>query len=272
MKRVLFLLMKRSTLFLLFLYVTSSFLLMNTNDAMVSRGVRLLVLQVTAWTGTVEKHFYWLKNEEKENEELKKRNFTLSINNLRLQEAMLENIRLRRLLEMKKRSDFKFITANIIGYGEERNVRSLVLNVGTADSAKKNMVVMTELGLVGKIVKTTPHQSIAQVLMDRNSLVSARLQKSREVGVVSWNGNFWLDLNYIPNEVPVERGELVVTSGLSRIYPKGLKIGVVAEVKTNEYELFKEIKIKPAVDFNSLEEVFVLITPDSLQAENGFSE
>ena len=66
MKRVLFLLMKRSTLFLLFFYVTFSFLLMNANDAMVLRGVRLLVLQVTAWTGAVENHFYWMKNEEKD--------------------------------------------------------------------------------------------------------------------------------------------------------------------------------------------------------------
>jgi rod shape-determining protein MreC len=67
--------------------------------------------------------------------------------------------------------------------------------------------------------------------------------------------------------VKVEPGENVVTSGLSSIYPEGIKIGVVAEVKENEYVFFKEIRIKPAVDFNRLEEVFVIVVPDSLEME-----
>ena len=100
--------------------------------------------------------------------------------------------------------------------------------------------------------------------MDRNALVSARLQKSREIGVVGWSGNLWLDLYYIPKDVEVEPGEVVITSGLSRIYPKGIKIGVVAEVKEKEYELFKEIKVKPAVNFNQLEDVFVVLVNDTL--------
>jgi len=100
-----------------------------------------------------------------------------------------------------------------------------------------------------------------------NSLVSARLQRSREIGVVAWTGNLWLDLNYVPKDVTVEPGEVVLTSGLSRIYPAGIKIGVVAEVQDNEYELFKKIKINPAVNFNRLEDVFILISPDSLWEE-----
>jgi rod shape-determining protein MreC len=140
----------------------------------------------------------------------------------------------------------------------------LILNVGSADSIQKNQAVLTEAGLVGKILDTEPKQALTQILMDRNTLVSARLQKSREIGVVGWSGNLWLDLYYIPKDVEVEPGEVVITSGLSRIYPQGIKIGVVAEINEKEYELFKEIKVKPAVNFNQLEDVFVVLVNDTL--------
>jgi rod shape-determining protein MreC len=152
----------------------------------------------------------------------------------------------------------------VIGTGQEQTIRSLILDVGSADGVVKNQTVVTEQGLVGKILVVESHQSITQILMDQNSLVSARLQKSREIGVVGWSGKLWLDLNYIPREVVIEPGEVVMTSGLSRIYPRGIKIGIVTEVAEVEYKLFKTIKLKPAVNFNNLEEVFVLFTQDSL--------
>ena len=81
---------------------------------------------------------------------------------------------------------------------------------------------------------------------------------------MGWSGNLWLDLYYIPKDVEVEPGEGVITSGLSRIYPQGIKIGVVAEIEEKEYELFKKIKVKPAVNFNRLEDVFIVQVNDTL--------
>lgn len=237
---------------------------MSFNDPFKLRGLRIAVLQCIAWTYSISESFQYFSDLEKQNQTLREKLLKASLQNQQLQEHMLENLRLKRLLMFKQQSQYSFIPASVIGFGQEQTIRSLILNVGSADSVRKNQAVLTEAGLVGKILDTEQNQALTQILMDRNTLVSARLQKSREIGVVGWSGNLWLDLLYIPKDVEVEPGEVVITSGLSRIYPQGIKIGVVAEIEENEYELFKEIKIKPAVNFNRLEDVFIVQVSDTL--------
>jgi rod shape-determining protein MreC len=255
---------QRRTVFLFIFLLFLSFIIMSFNDPFKLRGLRIAVLQSIAWSYSITEFFQVFGDLEKENQILREKLLKASIQNQKLQEHMLENIRLKRLLMFKQGSQYSFIPASVIGFGQEQTIRSLILNVGSADSIRKNQAVLTEAGLVGKILDAETQQALTQILMDRNTLVSARLQKSREVGVVGWSGNLWLDLYYIPKDVEVEPGEVVITSGLSRIYPKGIKIGVVAEVEEKEYELFKKIKIKPAVDFNRLEDVFVVLASDTL--------
>ena len=251
---------KRSFLVLLF-YIALSFILMGFNDAKALRGMRLVLLQSIAMLNSIKEKFEVMQQLADENRLLRQENFRLKLTNQKLREALLENARLRRMLNFKKNYPYPLVAARVIGNGLEAGVRSLILNVGEADSVFKNFPVISADGLVGKIIVTTPHQSIAQVLMDHNSLVSARLQRSREVGVIAWSGNSWLELLYIPKNISVEKGERVVTSGLSKIYPPGLKIGVVTEIRENDYEFFKEIRVQPAVRFNALEEVFVIRKP-----------
>ena len=258
---------KNRSIFLLIFYLILSFVIMSFNDTFQLRGVRFLVLQGIAGFNFLENKIFFFKDLEDENQDLRKNLLELSLENQRMKEHMLENLRLRKLLNFKEQSPYIFISSSVIGLGQEQTIRSLILDVGSQDSVQKNYAVLTENGLVGKVLKVESNQSIIQILMDPNSLVSARLQRSREIGVVAWSGNLWLDLNYVPKDVNVEPGEVVLTSGLSRIYPAGIKIGVIAEVQDNEYELFKKIKVKPAVNFNQLEDVFVLVAPDSLREE-----
>ena len=171
---------------------------------------------------------------------------------------MLENIRLKKLLNLKEETNYSFVAGRVIGSGIEFGVRSFILNIGEEDGVKENLPVINGDGLVGKIISISPDQSITQILMDHNSLVSARLEGSREAGVISWDGNSWLNLLYISRDVPVSLGEVVVTSGLSQIYPPDLQIGIVSDIKQNEYDLFKQIRINPSVNFNALEEVLVI--------------
>ena len=264
MNKILGLFGQRRTILLLVLYLLLSFLFMATNDPFILRGLRVAILQGIGWVTSVKNQFQYLQELEEENKILRKQLLEFSLSNQRMQEQLLENLRLRRLLKLKEESNFTYLPATVIGIGQEQTIRSLILNVGSADGVVKNQTVVTEQGLVGKILIVEPHESITQILMDQNSLVSARLQKSREIGVIGWSGNLWLDLNYIPRDVAVEPGEVVLTSGLSRLYPRGIKIGIVSEVAEVEYELFKSIKVKPAVNFNSLEEVFILFAQDSL--------
>jgi len=263
---------QRRTLFLLLFYILLSFILMTLNDPFNIRGMRILVLQTMSVVKNIEDKFTYWNNLEQENSDLRRQLLEVSIENQRIQESMLENIRLRRLLKFKEEHKIDAVAANVIGFGQEQTIRSLVLDVGEKEGIAKNMVVVTEKGLVGKILDAEPEQSHAQILMDRNALVSVRLQKSRETGVIGWSGNLWLDLNYIPKDINVEVGELVITSGLSQIYPEGIKVGLVGEVEENKYELFKKIKVKPAVEFNKLEEVFVLTSSDSLMGEGKIAQ
>lgn len=258
---------QRRTLFLLLFYTLLSFILMALNDPFNLRGMRIAILQVMSVVNNIENKFVYLGNLEEKNRLLHKELLEVSIENLRIQESMLENIRLRRLLKFKEEKKIKVIAANVIGAGQEQTIKSLILDVGSNENVRKNLTVVTEKGLVGKILSAEPEQSHAQILLDRNTLVSVRLQKSREIGVLGWSGNLWLDLKYIPKDVIVEPGELVMTSGLSQIYPEGIKVGVVGEVNESKYELFKQIKVKPAVEFNRLEEVFVLLVSDTLEKQ-----
>jgi rod shape-determining protein MreC len=264
MKNVLFIFTQRRTLLLLTLYLLLAFLLMSLNNPFTLRGLRIAILQGISWVNSIRTSFEYFEDLSEENKKLRDGLFLESLKNQKLQENLLENLRLRRLLTFKENSEYNYTSATIIGSGQEQSVRSLILNVGRNDGIRKNFAVVTERGLVGKIFDVDNHYAFTQIVMDRNTLVSARLQKSREVGVIGWSGNLWLDLNYISKEVEIEKGEIVLTSGLSQIYPKGLKIGIVVEIQENDYELYKKIKVKPAVEINQLEEVFVLHTPDSL--------
>ncbi|RMF58790.1 MAG: rod shape-determining protein MreC [Calditrichaeota bacterium] len=258
MKRLLTFFSLNRSLWLLLFYIFLSLLLMNFSDGRSLRGVRLVLLQTIEWIDEIKEAITVHQNMEKELLALKKENFDLRLTNIKLREVLIENARLRKLLELKTSSPYHLVAARVIGKGTEEGIRTLILNVGEDDSVRINMAVVNADGLVGRIISTTTSESIVQILMDHNSLVSARLQQSREVGVVGWSGNSWLDLQYISKNIPVKRGELVITSGLSQIYPPGLKIGVVADIIENEYDWFKEIRVKPAVNFNAVEEVFVI--------------
>lgn len=253
-----FLYFYRKSSVLLFIYILLSIFLMNFNDAIKLQGIRSLLLRAVDYAYRTESLLGLMASSKEENEILKKALFEANIRNQQLREALLENLRLKRMLQFKKESPLPLLPAKVIGMGIENGVRSIVLNVGERDGIYKNMAVLNPDGLVGKVIVSAKNQSIAQLLFDHNSLVSARLQNSREIGTIAWTGNSWLNLLYIPKNIPVERGELVVTSGLSQIYPPGLKIGVVSEIEEDAHSLFKNIKVKPAVNFKELEEVFVV--------------
>ncbi len=246
------------SLLLLALYIFLSLVLMNFSNPDSLRGVRWAMLKTVEWVHSVQQSLDWSRELAVENEALKQENFDLHFAQQQLREMILENRRLKKMLQLKEKMPYRFVAAQVIGQSSELGFRSLILNVGAQDSVAKNMAVVNADGLVGKVVAVTQSQSIVQILVDHNAFVSARLESSRETGDISWSGKAWLLLNNVPKTVDVLVGEAVVTSGLSRIYPPGIKIGIVSSIDENQYAFFKEIKVKPAVDFGAVEEVFVI--------------
>ena len=201
MKFTPFLLFYRKPLFLLTIYVFLSFLLMKLNDPDSLRGISNVSLQIVEVFADLRHDISLWKDYQLEAQRLREENVRLKLANQKSREMMLENIRLKKLLDLNESRQYDFIAARVIGSGIELGVRSLILSVGERDSVRENMPVINGDGLVGKIISVLPDQSITQVLMDHNSLVSARLEISRESGVIGWDGRSWLNLQYISREL-----------------------------------------------------------------------
>lgn len=271
MKFTPFLVFYKKPFFLLTIYVFLSLLLMHFNDPASLRFLSNISLQVVEVFANIRYDISLWKDYQEEAQGLREENARLKLADQKSREMMLENARLKKLLNLSENNEYHFVAARVIGSGIELGVRSLILDVGERDSVGENMPVINGDGLVGKIISVTPDQSITQVLMDHNSLVSARLEISRESGVIGWDGQSWLNLQYISRDVAVSFGEVVVTSGLSRIYPPNLRIGIVSHIEQNDYDLFKKIRVTPSVNFKAIEEVMILKTkkPGLVESQTG---
>ena len=190
--------------------------------------------------------------------ELQAENARLSYENMQLQDALLENVRLRKLLGFREKSDLDLIPAEIIGQSPHTVFNGLILNEGLNRGINRSNAVLTADGLVGKIVVVEPERSICQILLDRSSRVSAKIQRNREQGIIAWDGGVQLKMLYMAKTIDVLVGDVVVTSGYSQIFPENIKIGVVVDVTKSTNDMFQQISVQPAVNFHRLEEVQVV--------------
>jgi rod shape-determining protein MreC len=154
--------------------------------------------------------------------------------------------------------------SNVVGKNLQLLRNTITLDVGQQEGVRPNMPVVTGSGLVGKITAASSRYAIAQILLNKDLRVSAKVQRSRVDGIVRWEGGARLLLTNVAKTLDVLPGDVVVTSDYSSIYPPGIRIGVVTETHPIEGSLFQSIEVAPDVDFTRLEEVFVLLaSPDS---------
>jgi rod shape-determining protein MreC len=180
---------------------------------------------------------------------------------LQQQRALADRTRnLERLLDLRDRSNLKTVAAEIIAGGASPDFRTFTIDKGAHDGVSTDMAVIAPAGAVGRVVTPTAHAAKVQLLIDRNAAAGALIERSRAQGVVTGGGNDRLNLEYVSEVADVLVGDLVVTSGIDGIYPKGYAIGQVESIQRNG-GAYERITIKPAVDFTSLEEVLVVLTP-----------
>ena len=196
-----------------------------------------------------------------ENERLRDKaaRLTIQLDESRAERA--ENDRLRKLLHLTGRHPYELVAANVVGRSLDRLGGSMALDKGQSDGITANRAILTPDGLVGRVERTTGHGSRVLTLLHRDCAVAARIQRSRVDGVVRWEfgDRAALDLLYVSSQEDVVKGDLVVTSGLGGIFPAGIRIGTVDKVGLESNGLTKEIVIRPAVDFRTLEEVLAYI-------------
>jgi len=215
-------------------------------------------------TGKIKQNFAWVLlvfNAVDENRELRERILFLNIENARLRDAELENMRLKGMLDFKLNEiNLEYLPAVIVSRGFHQIVNSIQINVGENNSIRKNMPVITEKGLVGKTYLVGKENSLVQVMTDINFRVSVKNLRSRVTGIVSWKSGDIFSMNNVPKSFDIAMGDTIITSGYSQIYPPMVPVGIVTRVNDNMPGMFKDIELKSFVDFPSIEEVFVIIS------------
>ena len=221
---------------------------------------------VTSVTSSVTNYFQSISNlrtAQSENDVLKQRVQELEVEVQKKEELTKENERLKTLLELKTESKYKILPAQIIGRDPSLWFDSAIINRGSLDGVKLNMPIVNNGGLIGRVIAVSPITAqINLVTKDKSGLggVIGELATSNAIGVVSGNGKKeLLEMGYIPGTVEVQVGELVYTSGQDGIYPAGLKLGEVAEVRPGSATVPQQIFIRPSAKLYSMQEVAVLL-------------
>jgi rod shape-determining protein MreC len=224
-----------------------------TATSSVVRGVR------DVWT-----NYSSLRGARDENEVLRKHVADLEI---RLQEQRAlaaRTSKLQELLALKQATPLPTIAAEVIGGNPNATpgVREVTIDRGSADGVVFGMAVIAPRGVVGRVIGSpAAHAARVQLIIDRNAAAGAITERARIGGVVAGaEGDPPLAMDLVSNMLDVKPGDLVVTSGVDGIYPRGFALGWV-EKSVPGAELYREITVRPAVDFGGLEEVLVVLLP-----------
>ena len=167
---------------------------------------------------------------------------------------------LSRLLDLKKRTALETTAAEILAGSASPEFRSITIDKGLSDGLRPDMAVIAPTGVVGRVVTPTAGAAKVQLLVDRNAAAGALIERSRSQGVVLGGGGSTLRLDFVSDSADVRVGDTVVTSGIDGIYPSGFVIGRVSQVDRSS-GAYHAIAIQPAVDFSSLEDVLVVLSP-----------
>lgn len=201
-----------------------------------------------------------------ENAKLKREISGLKQDIIALEEFKEENIRLKKLIGFKQTSPNRTKLARVIGRSSDEWQSTIIINKGTDDGVYKNMPVVVAEGLVGQTIMVTSNAAKVRLLTDPRSGVSAQLIDSRGIGIAEGDTDGVITLNYIDSSNPIGEKEIVLTSGLGGVYPRGLLIGYIESYKETPDMLYKTAKITSKVSFASLEEVLVILDSFKLPA------
>ena len=177
-----------------------------------------------------------------------------------LNEIYLENKRLKDLLSFKQKSSYKIVAAaRVIGRSADNWSSVIIIDKGSWHGIRRGMVAVTYLGLAGRVIETTTLTSKVMLVNDPNLGVSALIQRSRQEGLVSGALGSSLIMRYLSNDADVKVSDIIITSGLTEAYPKGILIGRVVEVGEEFSGLSRYCVIRPAVNTSNIEEVLIII-------------
>ena len=207
-------------------------------------------------------NYFYLVDVRRENERLKREMDSLRRENTQYKEWLTAHERLRSLLQFKEAVDKPAVAAQVIGMDPTGWFKSVIIDKGKNAGLKWDMPVVNASGVVGRIVSVSNNYAKVLLIIDQNSALDCLTQRSRDRGMVKGTSGQLCKMDYVAKSSNVSVGDLVVTSGIGGVFPKGLPVGEISNVKEGEGRLFQEIEVMPSVDFSKLEEVLVIQITD----------
>ncbi len=208
-------------------------------------------------------HYFFLISVVDENDALRRQLREAKARNHKFRETQLANQRLQRLLGIEDEVPRQMIAAKVVGKDPSPWFQTIMVDKGTDDGVKKGQPVINPEGIVGLVIDATTHFAKVMLITDPNSAVDAIIQENRARGIVKGGTSGYCVLNFVLRKHEVVKDQVVVSSGMDGVFPKGLPIGAVASIVKEEAGIFQDVTIEPYVDFERLEEVLVVSLPQS---------
>ncbi len=207
--------------------------------------------------------YIYLKDLKEENEELKKHLGRISSKYDNLKTLYIEtekkNQRLEEMLGFTMTAPYTLLPARVIGSDPAPYSSAIIIDKGKENGVLQDLPVMSISGIVGIVLNVSDRSSTVMLLDDRRSRIAVTLQGDRTRGVLEGSTDGTVHLSFVDRKAKVKTGDVVVTSGMGSIFPKGLLVGRIAEAKRPKYGLFQDIVVAPKVNLKSVEEVLIII-------------
>lgn len=215
------------------------------------------------WIGGTAQDMYHgyldMRRAVNENNQLHRKVAELTTENLRLRQSEGDLTRLRGLLSYSEQFSMKTTLAQTVMLDTAGRFKSIIIDRGAQDGVEVNDAIVNANGLVGRVVLVTRDMAKVQLVTDSNCSIGSLLQRTRRQGVVRGNGTGTIEMFDVPALADVNPGDTILTAGIDGIYPRGIPVGTVLRAEPGQ-SLFKSIKVKPAVDTGTIEEVIVIHT------------
>ena len=229
--------------------------------------IQKFIHQTVRITEGIWLEYFGLINVRKENLQLQKEIDALRMENARFREMLATHSRLQKLLQFKETIHWPVLAVQVIGRDPSGWFESVIIDKGSNSGLKVNMPVVNARGVVGRLVSVSPNYAKVLLIIDQNSAVDSIIQRTREKGILKGFSSKVCKLDYVLRNSRVAPGDIIITSGMGRVFPKGLPVGEVIEEKNVPGAFFKEIKVRPMVDFTKLEELLVILKEDPLSPQ-----
>ena len=228
------------------------------------------VVLVRRRAGNLFAHYVDNIEASKKNGELARRIRELERRVFEQSETERENERLKEFLAFGERSSYREVLAQIVAWDSSSDFRIIRINKGAASGVALQSIAITAEGLVGYVFRLTNNFADVLTILDQSNRVDAIVQRIRAHGIVEGHLRGKCSMKYLIRTEPVILNDLVLTSGLGNVYPKGVLVGSVSRIERDSYGTTQRVEITPSVDFSRLEEVVILVNEDDAvhQAEN----